>query len=105
MHIKPLRDYIILEKLSAAESDIILPRKWLPKYRKGKVIALGSGIRDDKGNLHPFGVNIGDIVVVGQAIGAEWYMDGEKRLFIKPDQILFIVNPNQQKDSFFLKEE
>lgn len=109
LQVKPLRDYIfvqILDKEYATHGGIVLPhKKDHPKARKGKVVSIGTGKRDDKGNLIPFDVQIGDTVLIGKYMGVALKVDDEELVRVTNDDILAVINGREaQASSFFLKE-
>jgi chaperonin GroES len=109
MQVKPLRDYIfiqILEKEHVTHGGIVLNhKKDHPKARKGKVVSIGTGKRDDKGNLIPFDVQVGDTVLIGKHMGVALKVDNEELVRVTNDDILAVIDGRAaQADSFFHRE-
>ena len=52
MNIKPLHDHILVERIEEemTKGSIIIPDTAKEKPQQGKVIAVGNGRRDEKGN-------------------------------------------------------
>ena len=64
LKIKPLADRVLIEPMAAetkTASGIIIPDNAKEKPQKGKVVAVGSGTKDEK-----MTVNVGDTVLYGK---------------------------------------
>jgi chaperonin GroES len=66
-NIQPLGSIILVEKIEETEtktaSGLVLTATAMEQeLSRGKVIALGDGIRDSQGNIHAFNVVVGDTV-------------------------------------------
>jgi len=90
MNVKPLGDQVLvqlIEKGEAKKGGIIIPDSAQEKPQVGKVIALGTGKRDDKGQVIPtFDVKKGDKVYVSKYGGDAIEIDGEEyRLYSQSD--------------------
>ncbi len=94
MAYKPLGDRLLVKPNPSEEktkSGIVLPDSAKEKPQEGKVIAVGSGARDEKGNKVPMEVKVGDTVLYSKYSGTEVKIDGEEYLIIKENDILAIV--------------
>jgi chaperonin GroES len=94
MHIKPLGDRVLVQPIEEQEikkGGIIIPDSAKEKPQEGKIIALGSGKNDDKGEKIPFTVKEGDRVLYSKYGGTEVKLDGEAYLLMREDDILGIV--------------
>lgn len=94
MKIKPLADRVVVERIEEEEvkkGGIILPDTAKEKPIKGKVIAVGPGRMDDKGNRIPMEVKKGDIVLFGKYAGQEIKIDNKEYLIMREDEILAII--------------
>ena len=92
--LKPLQDKVIVQKLEPQEKTaggILLPDSAKEKPQEGKVIAVGPGIIDDKGQRKPIDVKEGDLVLYAKYSGTEVKLDGEEYLIISERDILAIV--------------
>jgi chaperonin GroES len=58
---------------------------------EGKVIAIGNGTRDERGNVKPLDVKVGDIVLFAKWGGTEIKLDGKEYLVMKETDVLGIV--------------
>jgi len=68
MKFRPLHDRIVVTRIDAegkTAGGIIIPDTAKEKPQEGKVIALGTGKRDEDGKLIPFEVKKGDRVLIG----------------------------------------
>jgi chaperonin GroES len=94
MAYKPLGDRLLVKPNPSEEktkSGIVLPDSAKEKPQEGKVVAAGSGARDEKGNKVPMEVKVGDTVLYSKYSGTEVKIDGEEHLIIKENDILAIV--------------
>ncbi len=87
--VKPLADRVIVEAAAAEEktaSGIIIPDTAKEKPQKGKVIAIGTGKKDE-----PLTVKVGDTVLYGKYAGTEINVDGKEFLIMRESDIFAIV--------------
>lgn len=94
MKIKPLADRVVVERIEEEEikkGGIILPDTAKEKPIKGKVVAVGPGRLDDKGNRIPMEVKKGDVVLFGKYAGQEIKIDNKEYLIMREDEILAII--------------
>ena len=94
LKIKPVGDRILIQHREDKEQvrgGIIIPDSAKEKPQEAKVIALGSGRKDKDGNLTPFEVKVGDIVLVAKYGGSEVKLDGEKYTLVREDDILGLL--------------
>jgi chaperonin GroES len=89
LKIKPLADRVLVEPTAAetkTASGIIIPDNAKEKPQKGKVVAVGSGTKDEK-----MTVTIGDTVLYGKYAGTELKLEGQDYLIMRESDILAIV--------------
>ena len=94
MGYKPLGDRLLVKPRESEEktkSGIVLPDSAKEKPQEGEVISIGTGVKDDKGNVTPTEVKVGDIVLYSKYSGTEVKIDGEEYLIIKESDVLAIV--------------
>lgn len=92
--LKPLQDKVIVQKLEPEEKTaggILLPDSAKEKPQEGKVIAVGPGLVDDKGQRKPIDVKEGDHVLYAKYSGTEIKLEGEEFLIISDRDILAVV--------------
>lgn len=94
MDFRPLHDRVLVERIEAetkTAGGIIIPETAQEKPMQGKVIAVGSGVRDESGKLVPLDVKAGDTILFGKWSGTEVKMDGKELLIMKESDILGIM--------------
>ena len=80
MKFKPLHDRVVVERLDSDEKTaggIIIPDSAQEKPMQGKILAVGSGARDDSGKIQPLDVKEGDTILFGKWSGTEVKIDGK----------------------------
>ena len=95
MKFKPLHDRVVVERLDSDEKTtggIIIPDSAQEKPMQGKILAVGSGARDDSGKIQPLDVKEGDTVLFGKWSGTEVKIDGKDLLIMKENDIMGIIN-------------
>ncbi|MEO0091242.1 MAG: co-chaperone GroES [candidate division WOR-3 bacterium] len=93
MKLKPLQDRVLVQRIEeeVKKGGIIIPDTAKEKPQQGKVIAVGPGRVDEKGNRIPMEVKKGDIVLFGKYSGNEVKIDDTEYLIMREDDILAIV--------------
>ena len=94
MKLKPIQDRILVRREDAEErtsGGIIIPETSQEKPSKGAVVAVGDGARDDKGNIIPMTLKIGDKIFFTKWGGTEVKVDGEDLLIMKESDVLAII--------------
>jgi chaperonin GroES len=93
MKIKPLHDHILVERIEEEikKGGIIIPDTAKEKPQQGKIIAVGDGRRDEKGNKIPLAVKKGDLILFGKYSGSEIKLAEKEYLIIREDDILGII--------------
>ena len=90
--IKPLADYVVLEKVPSEKKvgSIVLTSE-KKTGNVATVVSVGPGKKDEKGNLIPMSVKEGERVIYREYSGTDYEEDGKKYLLIKNEDILAIV--------------
>src|ERR1700732_2976615 len=94
MHVRPLHDRILIQRLDEGEQKvggIIIPDTAKEKPQQGKVIAAGNGKTKDDGKRIPLDVTAGDTILFGKYSGQEIKLDGEDYLIMREDEVLAII--------------
>lgn len=89
MNIKPLADRVLIQPAVAEEKTIggiIIPDSAKEKPLKGKVLAVGTGTKDEQMVL-----KADDEVLYGKYAGTELELDGEKYLIMRQSDVLAII--------------
>ena len=92
--IKPLGDRVIISPIEPKEvvrGGIIIPDSAKEKPMEGKVIAVGPGALNKKGERLPMDVKVGDKVLYGKYSGTEIKIEDAKYLIMHQDEILGIL--------------
>ena len=95
MKFKPLHDRVVVERLDSDEKTaggIIIPDSAQEKPMQGKILAVGSGARDDSGKIQPLDVKEGDTILFGKWSGTEVKIDGKDLLIMKESDIMGILD-------------
>ncbi len=95
MNFKPLSNHLFLEPVEEEKvtaSGIVLPETAeKEKPVKAKVLAIGPGKMNDKGEVRPMAVKVGDIVLFKKYGPDEFELEGKKYLVGDEDDILAVV--------------
>ena len=100
MNLKPLGDRLIVEVLDEEETTIggiVLPDTAREKPQRGKVLAVGPGSRNDKGELVPLEVGEGDEIVFSKYGGTEVKVGLEDLLILRESDVLAKVVKTKSK--------
>ena len=91
MHVRPLHDRILVQRLDEGEQQIggiIIPDSAKEKPQRGKVIAAGNGRLNDDGERVELDVKAGDTILFGKYSGQEIKLEGVEYLIMKEDEVL-----------------
>ena len=94
LKLRPLGDRVWIQPIEQEEttaSGIILPETAKEKPQEGKVLAVGPGVRNDKGERLVPDVKVGNRVLFAKYSGTEVKQDGIKYLIMREGDILAIV--------------
>ena len=95
MKFRPLHDRVLVKRVEQDEKSaggIIIPDTAQEKPMEGKVIAVGTGIREEGGTLMPLDVKAGDKILFGKWSGSEVTIDGDELIIMKESDILGIIS-------------
>jgi len=94
MNLKPLSNNVLVQRLEKEErtaSGIIIPDSAKEKPQQAKVVAVGDGVINEKGEKTAVSVKKGDVVLIKSWGGDEVKLDGQDYLILKDTDILAIV--------------
>ena len=94
MKLRPLHDRVIVKRLESettTASGIVLPDAASEKPDQGEILAVGPGRTNDKGDVKPLNVKVGDRVLFGKYSGQAVKVDGEELLVMKEDDLFAVV--------------
>ena len=102
MNFRPLHDRVAVKRVEEEQKTkggLIIPDTAKEKPMQGEVLAVGPGARDDKGELVPMSVQVGDRVLFGKWSGTEVKIDDEEVLIMKESDIMGVLegSPAQAK--------
>ena len=92
--VKPLGDRVLVQPKKDSEMSkggIIIPDTAKEKPQEGKVIAVGTGKRDDNGKLIPFNVKAGDTVLMPKYGGTEIKLNDVDYVIVREEDILGVM--------------
>ena len=94
MNLKPLHDRVLVERVEQEDrtkGGIIIPDTAQEKPMEGKVLAVGSGARNENGQVVALDVKKGDRILFGKWSGTEVKIDGKELLIMKESDIMGII--------------
>ena len=94
MKFRPLHDRVLVKRIAEDErtaGGIIIPDTAKEKPSQGKVLAVGSGTRDDAGKLNPLDIKKGNKVLFGKWSGTEVTIEGDELMIMKESDIMGII--------------
>ena len=90
MNIKPLADRVLIEPKEAETkiaSGLFIPDTAKEKPQEGKVLAVGSGKKDE-----PMELKAGDKVLYGKYAGTEITVDGKSYMIMRQSDVLAVLD-------------
>jgi chaperonin GroES len=102
MDLQPLGDRLIVEPLEEEEtttSGIVLPDTAKEKPQRGRVLAVGPGSRNDKGEIVPMEVAEGDEIIYSKYGGTEIKLGADDVLILRESDVLAKVVAKTSKSS------
>ena len=100
MDLQPLGDRLIVETHEEEDvtvSGIVLPDTAREKPQRGKVLAVGPGARNDKGDVVPMDVSVGDEIIFSKYGGTEVKVGVEDLLILRESDVLAKVVTTKAK--------
>jgi chaperonin GroES len=94
MNVRPLRDRILAKRVQEQEQrigGIIIPDTAKEKPQTARVVAVGNGRVNDKGEVFPLDVKANEYVLIGKYAGTEIKLDGEEYLILREDEVLGVA--------------
>ncbi len=89
MNIKPLADRVLVEPKEAetkTASGLYIPDTAKEKPQQGKVVATGSGKKDE-----PMELKVGDVILYGKYSGTEITVEGKEYLMMRQSDVLAVI--------------
>jgi len=94
MNLRPLGDRVIIKRVeeeAMSAGGIVLPDSAKEKPSRGEIIAVGNGAVNDKGDLRPMSVKVGDKVLFGKYAGTEVEVEGGELLVMSESDVIAVV--------------
>ena len=94
MGFRPLHDRVVIRRMESeakTAGGIIIPDTAKEKPMEGKVLAAGSGARNENGQVVALDVKKGDRILFGKWSGTEVKVDGKDLLIMKESDIMGII--------------
>lgn len=93
MKIIPIQDRVLVKRdqTDPKIGSIIIPDTAQQPVTRGVVLAAGPGRVLDSGMRLEPSIKTGDKIIFGKYSGSEFEQDGEKRMFMKEDEILAVI--------------
>ena len=94
MKFRPLHDRVAVKRVEEEQKTkggIIIPDTAKEKPMQGEVLAVGPGVRNEKGELVKLDVQVGDRVLFGKWSGTEVKIDGDELLIMKEADIMGVL--------------
>jgi chaperonin GroES len=94
MKLRPLHDRVIVKRVeneTKTASGIVIPDSAAEKPDQGEILAVGPGKKNDKGEVQPVGVKVGDRVLFGKYSGQTVKVDGDELLVMKEEDLFAVV--------------
>ena len=94
MNFRPLHDRVVVKRIESeakTASGIIIPETAKEKPMEGEIVAVGTGARNEAGNVIALEVKKGDRVLFGKWSGTEIKIDGQDYLVMKESDIVGIL--------------
>src|SRR4051795_31247 len=95
MKFRPLHDRVVIRRVEEEQKTkggLIIPDTAKEKPMQGEILAVGPGARNEKGDLIPLGVEVGDRVLFGKWSGTEVKLDGDELLIMKESDIMGVLD-------------
>jgi chaperonin GroES len=95
MNLKPMNDYLLIEPIKEDEvtkGGIVIPETAREERAvKGKVIAVGPGKLNEKGERIPLTIKEGQTVIFKKYAPDEIKIDDKEYYFVREDDVLAII--------------
>lgn len=95
MSFRPLHDRVLVKRLNPEAKSvggIIIPDSAKDKPQEAQVVAVGTGRRQDNGEVRPLSVKVGDRVIFGKYTGDEVKLNGEEHIVLREEDILAVID-------------
>ena len=97
---RPLHDRVVVRRVDSEEKTkggIIIPDTAKEKPSEGEVVAVGTGARNEAGQIQALDVKAGDRILFGKWSGTEIKINGEDLLIMKESDVLGIIEAQAEE--------
>ena len=94
MKFRPLGDRVLVRRVdeeTKTKGGIIIPDTAKEKPQEGEVIAVGPGVRDERGTVNALELKAGDRILFGKWSGTEVKLEGEDLIIMKESDVLGVL--------------
>ena len=93
MKITPLGNRVLVRRstVKSTKGRILLPDTAQENPKEGEILAVGPGKMNDRGEIEPLNVKVGDRVIFGSYAGTEVKIDNAERLIMREDDVLAVL--------------
>ena len=94
MKFRPLYDRILVERVDEEEktkTGIIIPDAAREKQQRGKIVAVGKGRVNEKGEVLKLDVKVGDLILFEKYGGEEIKIDGKEYVIMKEEGVSGVI--------------
>ena len=95
MAFRPLGDRVLVKRVeeeSKTKGGIIIPDSAKEKPQEGEVVAVGPGVRDERGTVNALELKAGDRILFGKWSGTEVKLEGEDLIIMKESDVLGVLS-------------
>ena len=90
----PLDDRVLIRREGASDrtpGGLYIPESASDRPLRGKVLAIGPGRRNKKGQIRPMDVQVGDQIIFSDYAGVSVHWQGEDLLILREEEILGVM--------------
>ena len=93
MEFKPLHDRVLVDPIeeTTTSGGIIIPETAKEKPLRGKIVAVGSGTKNNEGKVIPLDVKVGDTILFAQWAGNQVKLNDKDLMVMKESDIIGII--------------
>ena len=94
MAFRPLGDRVLVKRVeeeSKTKGGIIIPDTAKEKPQEGEVVAVGPGVRDERGTVNALELKAGDRILFGKWSGTEVKLEGGDLIIMKESDVLGVL--------------
>ena len=95
LKLRPMGDRLLVELIEGEDTFagvvLVLPETAKEKPQQGKVLAVGPGAKDERGERIPMDVEVGDRILFAKYVGTEIKLSGSKYLIMRESDVFPVV--------------